>query len=79
MGDACHIPVNGPTEPDSSHFSSHGPLSAATINIVFMLNNEYNYHNSGQYPPSCLLFINTMFQTPDYVSVFRKNLFRWAQ
>jgi hypothetical protein len=33
-GDACHIPMNGPIEPDSAHFSSHGPLSAATINIV---------------------------------------------
>jgi hypothetical protein len=32
--DACHIPMNGPTEPDSSHFSSHGPLSPAIINKV---------------------------------------------
>jgi len=34
--DACHIPMNGPTEPDSSHFSSHGPLSPAIINKVLM-------------------------------------------
>jgi hypothetical protein len=56
MGDACHIPMNGPTEPDSPHFSSNGPLSAAIINVVFMPNNEENIPCEEYY----LLGYNTM-------------------
>jgi hypothetical protein len=35
-------------------------------------------HNSGRYPSSCLLF-KTAFQRLNSVSVFRRNLLRWAQ
>jgi hypothetical protein len=34
----------------------------------------YNYHNSGYYQSSCLLFKNTTFRRQDSVSVFRWNL-----
>jgi hypothetical protein len=36
------------------------------------------FHNSGCYPSSCLLF-KTAFRILDSISVFRRNLLRWAQ
>jgi hypothetical protein len=39
----------------------------------------YNYHNSGQYPESCLLLKNTTFRRLFSLSVLKFNLLSWAQ
>jgi hypothetical protein len=73
-----HVPCTEPTHKAlrwAVTFHSFTVLTRLCFPVRFRtIVSYYDYHNSGHYPFSCLLFKHTAFHRLDLVSVFRWNL-----